>query len=154
MHSMKRLALLLLSLALALSGCRPEEPAGSAQFSVTLPQALASAQAVSRVTVIISGADMPSMSTELARTGSLWGGVISNIPTGSNRTFLARAFDSSNNAIFEGSTSGVTISANQTTLVAITLQRELIARFVEKSSPRCIPDPNLDIVLTRGHVRR
>jgi hypothetical protein len=122
MHSTKRLALLLLSLALTLSGCRPEQPTGSAQLAVTLPQALASAEAVSRITVTISGADMPSMSTELARTGSLWGGVIGNIPTGSNRAFLATAFDSSNTPLFEGSASGVTINANQTTLVAITLQ--------------------------------
>nr|WP_309242968.1 kelch repeat-containing protein [Hyalangium versicolor] len=62
------------------------------------------------------------MSAELARTGNLWGGVISNIPAGSNRTFLATAVDSSNTPLFEGSTAGVTLSANQTTLVAITLQ--------------------------------
>jgi len=120
MFSMKRHALLLLALVLASSGCRHEET-GSAQFAVSVAQVL-SASSVSRVTVTSSGVDMPSVTTELVQTNGVWAGVIGNIPAGSNREFRARAFDSSNALLFEGASSSVTISANQTTLVAITLQ--------------------------------
>ncbi|WP_309890406.1 kelch repeat-containing protein [Archangium sp.] len=82
-----------------------------------------SSQSVTRVTVTSSGPGIPSVTTELARTDGLWAGVISNIPVGANREFLARAFDSSNALLFEGSSSGVTITAHQTTLVALTLQQ-------------------------------
>jgi hypothetical protein len=44
-------------------------------------------------------------------------------PSGSNRSFQAQAFDSSGTPLFEGSASGITVSENQTTLVAIILQQ-------------------------------
>ncbi|WP_233261598.1 kelch repeat-containing protein [Vitiosangium sp. GDMCC 1.1324] len=77
---------------------------------------------ISRVTVTSSAADIPPVTVELAPTGGVWGGTIGDIPAGSNRSFLARAFDASGARLFEGSASGVTISANRVTIVAITLQ--------------------------------
>ncbi len=121
MHSTQRLALLCLALALATAGCQ-EEATGSAQLVVSVGQALTSASSVSRVTVTSSGPGMPSITTELARTGEAWAGVIGNIPAGTERVFLARAFDAGNTLLFEGSSPGVTITAQQTTLVALTLQ--------------------------------
>jgi hypothetical protein len=135
MYSPRRFDFLILSLALAFSGCRPEEPTGSARFAVALTQALASAQSVSRVTITSSGPDMPSVTLELVRTGSSWGGVIGDIPAGTNRAFLARAFDSSDSLLFEGSASGVTISADQTTLVAITLAGDQSSSSVLQPGP-------------------
>ena len=114
-----------LALALVVSllaGCSASSSdAGSARFAVSVPQALASD--ISRVSVTSSAADIPSVTVDLAPTHGVWGGIIGNIPAGSNRSFLAQAFDSSGTLLFEGSASGVTISANQTTLVAITLQQ-------------------------------
>jgi hypothetical protein len=121
MHSTQRLALLCLTLTLAAVGCQ-EEATGSAQLAVSVGQALSSAASVSRVTVTSSGPGIPSVTTELARTGTMWTGVIGNLPAGSQRVFLARAFDAGNTLLFEGSSQGVTITANQTTLVALTLQ--------------------------------
>jgi hypothetical protein len=114
-------SLLAIAFVLLASCSSPSPETGTVQFAVSAGQAL-SAGAVTRVTVTSSGADIPSITTELVMTGGVWGGVIGNIPAGSNRAFLARAFDSSNTLIFEGSTSGVTISPGQITLVAITLQ--------------------------------
>jgi N-acetylneuraminic acid mutarotase len=111
-------ALLLLWLAACTS--EPSQPTGSVQFAAST-QAL-SASDITRVKVTVSASDMSSRVVELARSNGSWGGLIGNIPAGFNRSFLAEAFDSSNTQRFQGQTSGVTITANQTTAVAITLQ--------------------------------
>ena len=123
MHSTQRLALLCLALTLALPlvGCQGEAT-GSAQLAVSVGQGLSSAASVTRVTVTSSGPGIPSVTTELTRAGEVSTGVISSLPAGTQRSFLARAFDGGDNPLFEGSSSGVTITANQTTLVALTLQ--------------------------------
>jgi N-acetylneuraminic acid mutarotase len=112
-------ALLLLCLAACTSP--PSEPTGSVQFAASTQQAL-SANDITRVKVTVAAADMSSRIVELAKSNGTWGGLIGNIPAGSNRSFLAEAFDASGIKRFEGQTSGVTITANQTTAVAITLQ--------------------------------
>ena len=112
---------LLLALALLVSCASPSSGTGSAQLTASLPQALSAS--VSRVSVTVSAADFSSVSVDLVSTNGSWGGVIGSLPAGSHRTFLAQAFDASGTPLFEGSASGVSISANQTTLVAITLQQ-------------------------------
>ena len=97
-------ALLLLALAACTSQQTPE-PTGSIQIAASTQQAL-SASDVTRVKVTISAPDMTSMAIELAKSNGSWGGIISNIPTGSNRTFLAEAFDSGGTKRFQGQTSG------------------------------------------------
>jgi len=117
-------ALLLLSLAACSSGPigePTEKPTGSVHFAATAQQAL-SANDATRVKVTVSATDMTSLVVELVKVSGAWGGIIGNIPAGSNRTFLAEAFDSAGTKIFQGQTSGVTITANQTIAVAITLQ--------------------------------
>ena len=110
-------------LLLCLAGCasQPSQPIGSVQFAASAQQAL-SASDITRVKVTVSAFDMASLSTDLARSGGSWGGLIGNIPAGTNRSFLAEAFDSSGTLLFQGQTSGVAISPSQTTAVAITLQ--------------------------------
>jgi len=117
------LASLAAALLLCLAACTspPSEPTGSVQFAAST-QAL-SASDVTRVKLTISATDMSPLVVELAKSNGTWGGLIGNIPAGSNRAFLAEAFDSSNTQRFQGQTSGVTITTNQTTAVAITLQQ-------------------------------
>ncbi|MDC0712741.1 kelch repeat-containing protein [Stigmatella sp. ncwal1] len=112
-------ALLLLCLAACTSP--PSQPTGSVQFATSTQQAL-SASDITRVKVTVSAADMSSLVVELAKSNGSWGGLIGNIPAGTDRSFLAEAFDSSHTQRFQGQTSGVTLSAHQTTAVAITLQ--------------------------------
>jgi len=109
-------AVLLLSLAACTS-----QPTGSVQVAASVQQALSSND-VTRVKLTVSAADMSSLVVDLAKSNGSWGGLIGNIPAGSNRSFLAEAFDSSGTQRFQGQTSGVTITANQTTAVALTLQ--------------------------------
>jgi hypothetical protein len=108
-------------LLLCLSACSAQ-PTGSVQFAASVQQALSSND-VTRVKVTVSAADMPSRIVELAKSNGSWGGLIGNLPAGSNRAFLAEAFDSSGTLRFQGQTAGVTITANQTTAVAVTLQQ-------------------------------
>ncbi|MDC0707682.1 kelch repeat-containing protein [Stigmatella sp. ncwal1] len=111
-----------LALCLALfAGCAPSSAPGSAQFAISVPQAL-SASDVSRVVLTVSAADMDSLSVEMASSNGSWGGLVGNIPSGSNRFFLAEAFDSSGALRFQGQSPGVSISPDQTTAVALTVQ--------------------------------
>jgi hypothetical protein len=110
------------ALLLCLAACTspPSEPTGSVLFAAST-HAL-SANDITRVKVTVSAADMSPLVVELAKSNGTWGGLIGNIPAGSNRAFLAEAFDSSGTKRIQGQTSGVSITANQTTAVAITLQ--------------------------------
>ncbi|WP_224364163.1 Kelch repeat-containing protein [Hyalangium versicolor] len=112
-----------LALPLALiASCSPSSPVtGAVQVAVSVPQALSSSD-VTRIQVTVSAADMASLSVELAKSNGSWGGLIGNIPAGSNRSFLAQAYDASGTLRFQGQTSGVTLPPNQTTAVALTLQ--------------------------------
>ncbi|WNG44853.1 kelch-like protein [Archangium minus] len=104
-----------------LAGCSASSSeTGSARFAVSVPQALSSE--IARVSVTSSASDIPSVTVELAPTQGVWGGTIGNIPAGAHRSFQAQAFDASGILLFQGAASGVTISEDQTTLVAITLQ--------------------------------
>jgi hypothetical protein len=121
MNKLSTHLLVVLCLAL-LAGCTaPASSSGSAQFAVSVPQSLSAS--VSRVSVTASADDFSSISLELVSSNGSWGGVLGNIPAGSDRSFLAQAFDASNTLLFQGEASGVTIAAEQTSLVAITLQQ-------------------------------
>ncbi len=118
--------LLVLGLAL-LAGCSPDSSSpsdtGSAQFAVSISQALTSNPSnVSRVTVTSSAADLSPSSVNLTLSNGVWSGILGDIPTGAGRTFVAQAFDYSGTLRFQGTASGVTIGAEQSSLVAITLQ--------------------------------
>ncbi|SEU38238.1 Kelch repeat-containing protein [Stigmatella erecta] len=117
------LSYLLLALALALvSGCSPSASSdtGSAQLTVSVPQGLAST--VTRVSVIASASDFEPLSTDLTASGGTWSGTLGIIPAGTLRTFRAQAFGDGGTLLFEGSVSGITITAGQTALVALLLQ--------------------------------
>ncbi|GMU06687.1 Ig-like domain-containing protein [Corallococcus caeni] len=107
-------------LLLALMACSAQ-PVGSVQLAASVQQALSSSD-VTRVKVTISSSDMSSHVIELVKSSGSWGGLIGGIPAGSNRAFLAEAFDTSGTLRFQGQTSGVSITANQTTAVALSLQ--------------------------------
>ncbi|MCY1016105.1 kelch repeat-containing protein [Pyxidicoccus sp. MSG2] len=105
---------------LFLAACTAQ-PSGSVQFAASVQQALSS-QDVTRVKVTLSTPEMSSRVVELARSNGAWNGLIGDIPAGSDHSFLAEASDASGTMRFQGQASGVTITANQTTTVAITLQ--------------------------------
>ncbi|NRD65726.1 kelch-like protein, partial [Corallococcus exiguus] len=89
---------------------------GTVRFTVSVPQSLSST--IARVAVASSGPDIRTVWVDLAPTNGVWGGTIGNIPAGSGRAFAARAYDASGTLLYSGSADGITILADQTTLVA------------------------------------
>ncbi|NOK16808.1 kelch-like protein [Corallococcus carmarthensis] len=114
--------LMLALTAALLAGCGVSSgDTGTARFAVSVPQSLSSN--IARVAVASGGPDIRTVWVDLAPTNGVWGGTIGNIPAGTGRAFAARAYDASGTLLFAGSASGVTIAANQTAFVAITLQQ-------------------------------
>ncbi len=118
---------LLLGAALALPACVSSAPAssddGEAAIGVT-GQAL-STNDVARVVVTVTGTGITSAITySLKKTAGQWGGVMGQIPAGTNRSFHADVFDASNNVIYAGDATGVTIANHQTATVVLVLQQK------------------------------
>jgi alpha-tubulin suppressor-like RCC1 family protein len=131
------LALLPLLLA-QLAACAPEaslSPEGSADIAVSA-QALSTSE-VTRVTLTVSGADIsPSIISNLQNTAGQWRAVVGAIPSGTNRTFLAQAYDASNTKVYEGQATGVTISSATTASVVILLQQSTAPVQFINSAPK------------------
>ena len=146
MSSVRSAALLLLLLP-AVMGCTSpapatESPTGSAWLATSVPQALSAAE-VTRVKVTVSAADMDSVEVELGKSTGPWGGLIGRLPVGTGRTFLAQAHDASGAVRFQGQATGVSLSANQTTAVALTLQ-EVAPPPLDAGSPADAGPPPRD----------
>lgn len=123
-------------LGMGVVGCHPqaEEALGEAQLSISVRQALSAAD-ITHIQVEVSAADMPSRTVALVKTGSRWGGTIGQLPAGSGRTFKADAFDSAGSRLYAGEASGVTIVANETAVISITLQELAPAPPFENAAP-------------------
>ncbi|WNG52303.1 kelch-like protein [Archangium minus] len=108
-----------------LAGCEPSSPPAGSSATGTMRLAIATPAAapgdVARVTVTVSGADMSPLSSELVLTDGVWGGVLGDIPAGPHRTFLARAFNTSNALRYEGRAEDVTVTAGTTGLLSLSL---------------------------------
>ncbi|RYZ43260.1 MAG: kelch-like protein [Myxococcaceae bacterium] len=139
-ESRSGLAVLALSLVLALAGCgraQQEAQEGSAQAVVTLPQGL-SASDVTRVELTVSGAGMTTRTDALVKTGGQWGGVLGQLPAGTGRTFSAQAFDASNTVRYAGQVTPVTIQAHQTSAVTLLLQEVNAPPPFDNAAPRIL----------------
>ncbi|NOK15860.1 Ig-like domain-containing protein [Corallococcus carmarthensis] len=120
-------------LLLVLMACSAQ-PVGSVQLAGSVQQALSSSD-VTRVKVTVSSSDMASRVVELVKSSGSWGGLIGNIPAGADRSFLAEAFDTSGTLRFQGQASGVSITANQTTAVFLSLQEIAVPVPYDNEAP-------------------
>ena len=127
-------AVLVLALALAVA-CGEAPGLGEASLGVSA-QSL-TANDISRVTVTVSGAGIsPNISRNLFKTSGQWSGTLGGIPVGSDRTFLAQAYDSSNTLQYEGQVTGVSISQHSTAAVFILLQQKTAPTPFRNNAPR------------------
>ncbi|WP_224363979.1 kelch repeat-containing protein [Hyalangium versicolor] len=92
---------------------------------------------LSRVTVTLTAADAPTATVALTVSEGAWSGTLHNIPAGVNRTFTGEAFDAQGQLLFRGIASGVTITAGETALVALTLQSLNPVPSIDNTAP-CI----------------
>ena len=81
------------------------------------------ARSVTQVRLTVSAGDMPARTLLLSQTAGQWGGIVSALPVGVNRTFSAVAVDASGTTLFEGQAAGVAILPDQTVVVSLTLQQ-------------------------------
>ena len=119
-----RSPLLALTLAL-LMGCDSAPPAsapatGAMRLAIQLPASTPSD--VTSVTLVVSGPDMAARATTLVLSRGAWSGVIGDLPTGPQRTFVAQAFTASNVLRYQGRAEGVPVTAGATGLVSLVLQ--------------------------------
>ncbi len=121
---LKKLLLPIVLLILAVLACSsgPSPAEGSAEMIATTSAALSAAD-VTTVTITVTGPGIttPIVST-LSHSGSTtWQGTISHIPVGAD-TFQGSAANASGTVLYAGS-AAVTITANTTAVVALTLQQ-------------------------------
>ncbi|HYO52928.1 hypothetical protein [Archangium sp.] len=132
-------------------GCAKQEPThqdGSAEFRVTLPQALSRAD-VRSVRVEVRGPGISSpITAELLQQGTVWQGTVGNIPVGAERFFDAFAYDMSGGLLFQGSTGPLTVSAGSTVGAFLMLQQVNIPPPFQNEAPRIS-----SVVVTSNTVR-
>jgi hypothetical protein len=123
--SLKSPLLCLLACLLTLVGCSShQEQQDTSDASVSINIQSLSSSDVQRVTLGISGSNIPSVITyDLSRVGNRWTGIVHDIPVGDNRTFHAQAFDQAGTLLYEGSALGIAITKGQTVAVVLVLQR-------------------------------
>jgi hypothetical protein len=120
--------LVLLCALLAFTACQQEAAPsastsdGSARFVIAVNQAL-SADDVQRVDVTVEAPDIAAFTVPLVKDGAVWTGLVSNLPAGNGRHFLARAYDAESQLIYRGEASDVVITAQQTVQVNILAQQ-------------------------------
>lgn len=71
----------------------------------------------------------------LANYDDTWGGFVGSIPTGTDRSFTASAYDAGDNLIYEGTATGVTIVSGETASVYIRLDDMIPADPYENVAP-------------------
>ena len=127
--------LLVLATTLNFSACK-SDPAdtGSAELGVSA-QALSSAD-VDHVTITVSGNNIsPDIVRNLHFSQGQWKGIIGGIPAGTDRTFLAQAFDASDALIYTGDATDVEIIQGEKASVVILLQQETAPDPFENAAP-------------------
>lgn len=113
---------------------------GKASLALSLPghssDSTRALQDVSSVTLEINADDMSSpMIVDLTYSDGEWGGVVEDIPSGSDRTFIVKAYDMSDILLYEGSATNVTIDSGNTALVYILLEDMIPAEPFENVAP-------------------
>src|SRR5258706_9079590 len=121
-----RFSWLLLMLTTLLTACSatPKSKSSGAVELIAQTQDALSASDVTRVTLTISAADIPSpIVNDLTKSLNHWTGTIGGVPTGTERSLHADAFDASNNIVYRGDAAHVTIETDGTAVVALLLQQ-------------------------------
>jgi hypothetical protein len=124
-------------LALALAAACGGETTAVGEASIGVSAQALTANDISRVTITVSGSGIsPNITRNMVKTAGQWGGTLGGIPVGSDRTFLAQAYDASNHLLYEGQASPVAITQDSTAAVFILLQQKTAPSPFSNSAPR------------------
>ncbi len=113
---------------------------GKVMQSVGQKHASTAPPSVATVRIIVTASDMNAIQQNFPASAGQ--GQIDGIPAGANRTFTAEGLDSNGTVIYQGSISGVTIQAGQTTNVGTVVLTALITTPATWS--KTYGGPNID----------
>ena len=117
-----------------LGGCdlaeSPTQPdaAGRSEMSILIPLSKPAAANISRAEVVVTSADMTTITASLSVSGNALTGFVRDIPAGNNRTFTINGYSSSGDLTYTGSATA-SVSAGQRVRV------EIIVRPASASAP-------------------
>jgi hypothetical protein len=122
--------LVLVIAALFVSACsgtpkqsQSQSQSGAVELIAQTQDALTASDVV-KVTLTVSGNGInPAIVNDLAKSGAHWTGLIGGIPTGTDRTLHADAYDASNNVVYRGDAFHVNVDTDGTAVVALLLQQ-------------------------------
>lgn len=89
------------------------QPAAYQPGPLAAPQTIPSG--VVSIDVYVSASDIVTVEQTFSASANPTGGVVNNVPAGSNRTLLVEGYDSSNTVIYQGQKSGLSVTAGQKT---------------------------------------
>lgn len=107
-------------------GCTPAQDDWDSNASISITKSALRASDVAYVKVSVSGEGITTpIQKELTSQNDQWQGLIESIPAGQGRKFVAVAFDSNDEPLFEGTAKDVELLAGKTAAVMITLQQKV-----------------------------
>ena len=124
-------------MALAVVACNQSTNDGTSTGSAEVQVSALSVADVSHVNLTIAGSSLgsPRVVPLFVRNGSAWGGLVGQIPAGTDYTFSISATDSSNVVLYTGAMGSVAIVAGQTTNVVILAQQATAPTPFANSAP-------------------
>ena len=94
----------------------------SANLQLQIPQAFTQSN-VARIDIEVSGPGIGSLITvPLTNSNGVWSGIVPGIPVGTDRVFTAKAYDASDELLYQGAATSVTIDAFDQAEILILLQ--------------------------------
>ena len=125
-----------ISIVAAIAACSTDAPADTSEGAVAMTASALSSSNVAKVTITITAPDIATpIVTNLVKVGGKWQGVIGKIPAGLNRQFHGDAYTAGNAIVYAGDVSGVTITKNTTSAVAMLLQQSAAPVPFQNAAP-------------------
>jgi hypothetical protein len=137
-----RSAFLAVAAALLLQPACGLGPPGGGEGEVEVALLALNVSEVASVTVTITGPDIGSpIVVPLVKSGTRWGGTLSGIPAGSDRSFALSARNAAGSEIYRGQVDGITITPGHTALVTINAQQ------ATPTTPKLNVAPSIDALV-------
>lgn len=123
-------------MAVLLWGCAPLDHKDTSDAAISITKSALRASDVTRVQVSVSGPGIEKpLQKQLTQENGQWKGTLEQIPSGSQRRFVAVAFGLGDEPLFEGVAENVTLEPGKTAGVLITLQQKLPPNPFHNSVP-------------------
>jgi hypothetical protein len=115
---------ILVTVLVAACGGNPKQQHTGAVELIAQTQDALTASDVTKVTLTISAADIATpIVNDLTKSGAHWTGMVGGVPTGTERTVHADAFNAADQIVYRGDALHVTIATDGVAVIALLLQQ-------------------------------